>query len=157
NHLNLPDREGGKPLVPYVGRVPDHTILPDQYRTFAHNSFDCWQSHLLTDSLLPRADRLFPQSDYFIGEDCGIYWRMSDTPTNGVKAPDWYFVADAPRLLDGKMRRSFVLWEEGVAPLIVLEYVYGDGAEERDHTPREGKFWVYETVLRSPYYGIFYR
>lgn len=155
DHTQLPDREGGNPLRPYTGRIPDHTTLPDQNGTFAHNSYDRWQSHLLTDSLLPQADRLFPQGDYFIGADCGIYWRLTDPPAKGVKAPDWFFVADATRLLDGQMRRSFVLWEEGVAPLIVLEYVYGDGAEERDRTPREGNLWVYERVLRCPYYGIF--
>jgi Uma2 family endonuclease len=155
NHLNLPDRQGGKPEVPYTGRIPDHTTLPDKDGTFVRNSFEYWQSHLLTDSLLPVADRLFPQGDYFIGEDCGIYWQLTEPPDRGVKAPDWFFVPDAPRLLDGQMRRSYVLWREGIAPLLILEYISGDGAEERDRTPNEGKFWVYENRVRSAYYGIY--
>src|SRR5262249_11877088 len=30
-----------------------------------------------------------------------------------------------------------------------------DGAEERDRTPTEGKFWLYEQGIRANYYGIF--
>jgi Uma2 family endonuclease len=154
DHTQLPDREGGKPLRPYHGRIPDHTTLPDKDGTFVRNSYEYWQSHLLTGALLPWADRLFPQGNYFIGEDCGIYWRLTDPPERGVKAPDWFFVSEVPRLLDGQMRRSYILWQEEVSPVLVLEYISGDGAEERDRTPEEGKFWVYENRVRAVYYGI---
>lgn len=53
------------------------------------------------------------------------------------------------------MRRSYVFWREGVAPLLILEYISGSGAEERDRTPQEGKFWIYENRIRASYYGIF--
>ena len=53
------------------------------------------------------------------------------------------------------MRRSYVMWQELVAPLIVLEFVSGNGAEERDKTPYRGKFWVYEKAIRVPFYGIY--
>ncbi len=36
-----------------------------------------------------------------------------------------------------------------------LEYISGSGAEERDRTPQEGKFWVYENRIRASYYGIY--
>jgi hypothetical protein len=39
--------------------------------------------------------------------------------------------------------------------LIVLEFVSGSGQEERDCTPYEGKFWVYEQAIRVPFYGIY--
>lgn len=52
-----------------------------------------------------------------------------------------------------------------MAPLIALEFASGDGSEERDRTPlsrsteggvtKPGKFWVYERVIRIPYYGIY--
>jgi Uma2 family endonuclease len=135
--------------------VPDHTQLPDQDGTFVRNSYEPLQSHLLTETLGPVLRQLDPDGNYFIGEDCGIYWRLTDPPERGVKAPDWYCVLGVPRLLNGQMRRSYVLWLEAIAPLLNLEYVSGDGAEERDRTPGEGKFWVYETVLRSPFYGIY--
>jgi Uma2 family endonuclease len=155
DHTQLPDHEGGKPLRAPPGPPPDHTQLPDKDGTFVRNSFESWQSHLLTDSLLAVAERVHPQGDYFIGEDCGIYFRITDPPERGVKAPDWFVVPGVPRLLDGQMRRSYVLWQELISPLIVLEYVSGDGTEERDRTPQIGKFWVYENVVKAGYYGIF--
>jgi Putative restriction endonuclease len=48
-----------------------------------------------------------------------------------------------------------VLWRELITPTIVLEFASGTGAEERDTTPFKGKFWVYERVMRVPYYGIY--
>lgn len=53
------------------------------------------------------------------------------------------------------MRRSYVMWQELMPPLIVLEFVSGDGSEERDRTPREGKFWIYERIIRPAFYGIY--
>src|SRR5262249_22303247 len=34
--------------------------------------------------------------------------------------------------------------------------VSGDGAEELDRTPEQGKFWVYEQGVRAPYYVLYY-
>ena len=52
-----------------------------------------------------------------------------------------------------------------MAPLIALEFASGNGNEERDATPllmtdegevqKPGKFWVYEQIIRIPYYGIY--
>ena len=58
-------------------------------------------------------------------------------------------------MLDGTYRRSYVLWKELIPPLLILEYVSGDGSEERDRTPEHGKFWVYEQAIKAPYYGIY--
>ncbi len=60
-----------------------------------------------------------------------------------------------PPTLEGRLRRSYVMWQELVAPLIILEFVSGDGSEERDRTPQEGKFWIYEHVIRPAFYGIY--
>ena len=58
-------------------------------------------------------------------------------------------------MLEGEYRRSYVLWREVIAPLILIEFVSGDGSEERDRTPRTGKFWVYEQAIRAPFYAIY--
>jgi Uma2 family endonuclease len=117
------------------------------------------QSLLLTDSIQPVLDRHHPDGQYAIGQDSGIYWRLTDPPERGAEAPDWFYVPNVPPTLNGKVRRSYVLWQEYVAPLIVLEFVSGNGAEERDRTPpsegQVGKFWVYEQAIRVPYYGIY--
>lgn len=70
-------------------------------------------------------------------------------------APDWFYVPHVPPLLNGVFRRSYVLWQEIVAPLIAIEFVSGSGAEERDATPYQGKFWIYEQAIRIPFYAIF--
>lgn len=48
-----------------------------------------------------------------------------------------------------------MLWQEYLAPLIVLEFVSGDGSEERDRTPITGRFWIYKQAIRVPFYGIY--
>lgn len=79
--------------------------------------------------------------------------------------PDWFYVPNVPPLLNGQIRRSYVLWREYITPVIALEFTSGDGSEERDTTPlsrsaaresgKPGKFWTYEQVMRIPYYGIY--
>jgi Uma2 family endonuclease len=149
---------------------PDHTQLPESDGTFVSQSLagvppvvrpgvKNFQAHpqsiLLTDSIKPILQKRHPDGQYCIGQDSGIYWRITDPPEKGAEAPDWFYVPNVPPLLDGQIRRSYVLWREFIAPLIALEFVSGDGSEERDKTPRKGKFWVYEQVIRPPFYGIY--
>ncbi|MDF2388801.1 Uma2 family endonuclease [Nostoc ellipsosporum NOK] len=134
---------------------PDHTQLPDSNGTFVKNWQEHPQSILLTDSITPVLKQLNPDGQYCIGQDLGIYWRLTDPPEKGAEAPDWFYAANVPPLLDGQTRRSYVYWREYIAPLIVLEFVSGDGSEERDKTPWKGKFWIYEQVIRPPFYGIY--
>ena len=109
----------------------------------------------ITDSIRSTLDQIHPDGQYTIGQDCGIYWRLTEPPQKGAESPDWFYVPNVSPLLDGMVRRSYVLWQEYIAPLIVLEFVSGDGTEERDKTPMKGKFWVYEKAIRVPYYGIY--
>jgi Uma2 family endonuclease len=151
-----------------VTHLPDHTELPESDGTFVKNFQEHPQSILLTDSIRPVLQQLHPDGRYRIGQDCGIYWRLTDPPEKGAEAPDWFYVPNVPPLLNGEVRRSYVLWQEYVAPLIVLEFVSGDGREERDRTSafpdeeqngeakkKPGKFWVYEQAIRVPFYGIY--
>ena len=142
--------------------LPDHTQLPESDGTFVKNFQEHPQSILLTESIQPVLQQLHPDGQYCIGQDSGIYWRLIDPPEKGAEAPDWFYVPNVPPMLNGKFRRSYVMWKEYVAPLIVIEFVSGDGNEERDRTPpsqgqggKVGKFWVYEQALRVPYYAIY--
>jgi Uma2 family endonuclease len=135
--------------------LPDHTQLPESDGTFVKNWQEHPQSILLTDSIQPVLKKLHPDGQYFIGQDLGIYWRITEPPEKGAEAPDWFYVPNVPPSLNGKTRRSYVLWQEFIAPSIVLEFVSGNGAEERDKTPWKGKFWIYEQVIRTPFYGIY--
>ncbi len=132
------------------------------------------QSLILTDSIGLTLQQLHPDGQYCIGQDCGIYWRETDPPEKGAEAPDWFYVPSVPPKLEGEIRRSYVLWREFITPTIALEFASGDGSEERDseallrsadRTPlsrspegqltKPGKFWVYEQVMRIPFYGIY--
>ena len=132
-----------------------HKLLPDNDGQPVRNSVETYQSAILTESLTPVLAALHPERDYFIGQDNGIYWRRMDPPLRGCKSPDWYVVEGVPHVLDGEMRRSYVQYEELVSPLLVAEYVSGDGTEERDKTPWEGKFWIYERMIQASYYVIY--
>ncbi len=144
---------------------PDHTQLPESDGTFVKNFQEHPQSLLLTDSIGSVLQRLHPDGHYAIGQDCGIYWRETNPPEKGAEAPDWCYIPNVPPKLKGQFRRSYVLRREYIAPLVVLEFASGDGSEERDKTPlavtpegettKPGKFWVYERIMRVPYYGIF--
>lgn len=146
-------------------QFPDHTQLPESDGTFVKNFQEHPQTIILTDSIAQVLQNLHPDGQYCIGQDCGIYWRETDPPEKGAAAPDWFYVPGVPPRLDGKNRRSYVLWREYIPPLIAIELASGNGDEERDVTPlplagsregaKPGKFWVYERVIRIPYYAIY--
>ena len=135
--------------------LPDHNQLPDSDGTFVKNFQEHPQSVLLTDSIEPILQKYHPDGQYTIGQDSGIYWRMTEPPEKGAEAPDWFYVPNVPPTLNGQPRRSYVLWQEFIAPLIILEFVSGTGKEERDRTPWTGKFFIYEQVIRPAFYGIY--
>ena len=144
-------------------QFPDHTQLPESDGTFVKNFQEHPQSLMLTDSIASTLQRLHPDGQYCIGQDCGIYWRETDPPQKGAEAPDWFYVPGVPPRLDGVIRRSYVLWREFITPTIALEFAKSDGNEERDQTPlyrteraaAPGKFWVYEQIMHIPFYGIY--
>ncbi|GAC1449876.1 MAG: Uma2 family endonuclease [Chamaesiphon sp.] len=147
-------------------QFPDHTQLPESDGSFVKNFQEHPQSLILTDSIGPTLEQIHPDRQYAIGQDCGIYWRETEPPEKGAEAPDWFYVPNVPPRLKGEIRRSYVLWREFIAPTIALEFASADGSEERNKTPlsyaedggttRPGKFWVYERIVRIPYYGIFF-
>jgi Uma2 family endonuclease len=146
-------------------QFPDHTQLPESDGIFVKNFQEHPQSILITDSIISTLEKLHPDGQYCIGQDSGIYWRQTEPPEKGAVAPDWFYVPDVPPKLDGKIRRSYVLWREYIPPLIAIELASGNGDEERDSTPlfssdsgegvKPGKFWVYERIIRIPYYVIY--
>lgn len=143
------------PASDFPTSLPDHTQLPESDGTFVKNFQEHPQSLLLTDSITPILQTLHPNGQYCIGQDSGIYWRLTEPPEKGAEAPGWFYVPNVSPTLNDRLRRSYVLWQEIVSPLIVLEFVSGKGEEERDTTPYQGKFWVYEQAVRVPFYGIY--
>lgn len=136
-------------------KLPTHVDLPESDGRPVENFLEHPLSILLTDSILPVLQQKHGDGRFAIGQNSGIYWKNTDPPLDGCKVPDWYYVPDVEPTLEGHFRRSYVLWQELVAPVILLEFASGDDSEESDRTPGAGKFWVYERVIRAPYYGVF--
>jgi Uma2 family endonuclease len=142
---------------------PEEPGLPDEF-------------HGLQPQLLSRTLRLthYSAEQIFTGADLNLYYD-SRTPL-WYKRPDWFLVLNVPRLYDGtELRASYVVWQEGVSPFLVVELL-SPGTEEEDlgettrlpisngsdrgsltksKPPR--KWEVYEQILRVPYYVIFSR
>ena len=133
---------------------PTHLDLPDTDGLPVENDYQPEQAQLLTSAILPIFEQLHPNKDFFIGQDVGIYWRTTAQPLEGCKVPDWCYVPGCRPTPPGEYRRSYVMWDEGASPLIVIEFVSGDGSDERDDTPGTGKFWVYRRGINSGYYAI---
>ncbi len=106
---------------------PDHTQLPESDGTFVKNFQEHPQCILLTDSLETTLQTLHPDGQYAIGQDSGIYWRETDPTERGAEAPDWFYVPNVLPLLDGQIRRSYVIWREYSVPLIAIELASGNG------------------------------
>src|SRR4051812_6604020 len=111
-HTQLPDYgsgpSGADPMPP--PRPPDHTQLPETDGTFVTNFQEHPQGRLLIDSLESVLRRIHPDGQYVIALDCGIYWWNTDPPLRGTKAPDWFYVPGASPTIEGRPRRSYVLW-----------------------------------------------
>lgn len=95
---------------------PDHTQLPAEDGTFVKNFQEHPQCILLTDSIWPILEKLHPDGQFAVGQDSGIYWRVTEPPEKGATAPDWFYVPDVSPTLDGQMRRSYVLRAAGIEP-----------------------------------------
>jgi Uma2 family endonuclease len=134
---------------------PNHLELPCTDGSILTSTQEHPQSDLLTQSLTPRLEEIHPDKQYCVCCDVGIYFRVATPPLAGCKAPDWFYVPGVPPMLDSEYRRSYVMYYEVRRPLLLIEYVSGDGSEERDTTPQTGKFWVYEQAIAAPYYAIY--
>ena len=110
------------------------------------NSIDLDQSALLKFSVWDYLTQMFPGDTVSATHDMGIYWSFANRVAR-VIVPDFSLVPDVPQWPEGKARRSYVMWKETIRPAVCLEYVSGNGSEERDRTPNEGKFWIYEHAV----------
>ena len=95
----------------------DHTQLPFKDESEVSNFHEHPQSILLSTSIDPVMMRLHPDGQYCIGQDSYIYFDDTDPPSNGAKAPDWFYVPGVSQTVGGVYRRSYVMWREIVAPL----------------------------------------
>ncbi len=125
---------------------PEDPGLPDEFHD--------WQPQLLSETFVPAN---YPPEQVFTAKDLNLYYDSLNP--RRYKRPDWFGVVGIPRLID-QGRRSYVYWNEGRAPMVIVELLSRNTQEEdQGLTPRgqdiPSKWEVYETILRVPYYVVF--
>ncbi|MGC1197011.1 MAG: Uma2 family endonuclease [Geitlerinemataceae cyanobacterium] len=147
---------------------PEEPGLPDEF-------------HDLQPQLLSRTLWLLQHAreNCFTASDLNLYYDVKHPLWH--KRPDWFLVLNVPRLYEGTdLRRSYVVWQEGQSPYIVVEFLSpGTDGEDLGRFYREdgnespevkvanaspgirpkppGKLEVYERYLRVPHYIVYSR
>jgi Uma2 family endonuclease len=125
--------------------------LPDEFHLI--------QAALLTETCQPID---YSQEEILLASDLNLYYNPRHP--NWYKRPDWYMVLGVPRAnQQQELRLSYLMWQEGVAPFLVVELLSpGTEAEDLGRKLREinqppTKWDVYERILRIPYYIVYDR
>jgi len=150
---------------------PEEPGLPDEFHDL--------QGQFLSLTFRPPH---YPACRVFSASDMNLYYDVRHP--GWYKRPDWFGVVSVPRLYDDvDMRLSYVVWQEGVNPFVVVELLspgtqkedLGENSSEKppvesselagngqamqpeseDKPPR--KWEVYEQILHIPYYIVFSR
>jgi len=138
---DLPDEEIGQPGMPDI--------------------FHIWQPRLLDETFRPPN---YGPREYFTATDMNVYYDVYHPRRN--KRPDWFAVVGLPKNKKPEMRLSYVIWQEGIAPLIIVELLSPSTRKEdlgqtlrvvKTNDKEPTKWEVYERYLRVPYYVTFSR
>jgi Uma2 family endonuclease len=128
---------------------PEDSGLPDE--------FHLYQPQVLSQTCKPPS---YESDRVFIASDLNLYYDLDHL--NWYKRPDWFVVVDGTRLYQNReLRQSYVLWDEGKSPLLVVELISeGTEAEDLGRNVRKlgsppTKWEVYEQILQVPYYITF--
>lgn len=146
-----PPKETLPTMYDLPSEYPEDSGLPDEFHLF--------QPQLLRETFCPPN---YPAEEVFVASDLNLYYDLRHTLW--YKRPDWFAAVGVSRLYEQQnLRLSYVIWQEGVAPFVVVELL-SPGTEKEDlgQTLREinqppTKWEVYERILRVPYYIVFDR
>jgi Uma2 family endonuclease len=116
-----------------MGLPSAQRVSPEAYSgsSPARDEFHDFQPDLLRETcLLPAID------EYFVGVDLNLYYDSKHT--SWYKRPDWFLVLGVPASTSQQdLRLSYVLWQEGVAPFVMVELLSpGTEAEDLGQTLR---------------------
>ncbi len=148
-----------KKSLPTMYDLPSEEVgesgLPDIFHIF--------QSQLLRETFQPPN---YSSNQVFVATDLNLYFDVNHP--NWYKRPDWFASVGVPNLYEDKdLRLSYVVWQEQVTPLVIIELLSPStenedlgkttrakkssrkGKEEEEIPP---KWEVYESILKVPYY-----
>ncbi len=149
------------PPLPAKQTLPTMYDLPseDSQEPGLPDQFHLLQPRLLDETFVPPN---YPADQVFVASDLNLYYDVRHSLW--YKRPDWFAVVGVSRLYEERdLRLSYVVWQEGVNPFVVVELL-SPGTEKEDlgQTLREveqppTKWQVYEQILRVPYYVVYDR
>jgi Uma2 family endonuclease len=149
------------PPIPAQETLPTMYDLPSEYveDSGLPDEFHLLQPRLLTDTFLPPN---YPPDQVFVASDLNLYYDTRNPLW--YKRPDWFAVVGVSRLFDQReLRLSYVMWQEIIAPLVMVELLSPKTEKEdlgrtlREVNQPPTKWEVYERIVRVPYYIIFDR
>ncbi|MCC5617421.1 Uma2 family endonuclease [Nostoc sp. CHAB 5836] len=120
---------------------PTQAELPDDDDTPMESPRHKAQMDLLIDALIPWLEE---REDGFIGGNMFVYYSLAQVRNKDFKGPDFFAVLGVPK---GE-RRSWVVWEEGKAPDVVIELL-SDSTAQAD---KNEKKLIYQNQMRVPEY-----
>lgn len=144
-----------KEVLPTMYDLPSERLedkgLPDEFHLI--------QPELLRLTFTPPN---YPENRIFTASDLNLYYDPRHP--QWYKRPDWFGVLGVSRLYEEReLRLSYVIWQEGINPFVVVELIspstesedLGTTVWEVNQPPT--KWIVYEQILRIPYYFVFNR
>ncbi|WP_414570406.1 Uma2 family endonuclease [Nostoc sp. CCY 9925] len=99
------------------------------------------QIDLLIDGLIPW---LSHREDGFVGGNMFVYYSLAQVRNQDFRGPDFFVVLGVPQ---GE-RKSWVVWEEGKAPDVVIELL----SESTAAADKNEKKLIYQNQMRVPEY-----
>lgn len=107
------------------------------------------QRHVLQMQLLINTLLLLwaERQDVFVGGNMFVYYSLEQVRNKDFNGPDVFVVLDVPR----RERKSWVIWEEGKGPDLVIELLSDSTAQQDKNEKKQ----VYQNRLRVPNYFWF--
>ncbi len=127
--------------APDIQLPPTQAELPDDDGIPMESPRHKAQMDLLIDALIPWLEE---REDGFIGGNMFVYYSLAQVRNKDFKGPDFFAVLGVPK---GE-RRSWVVWEEGKTPDIVIELL-SDSTAQAD---KNEKKLIYQNQMRVPEY-----
>ncbi len=127
--------------APPVLRLPTQDELPSEDGIPMESQRHKHQMDLLLETLYPWLEK---REDGYAGGNMFVYFSASQLKNQDFKGPDFFAVLDVPKT----ERKSWVVWEEGKAPDIVIELL-SESTADIDKTEKK---LIYQNRMRVPEY-----
>ncbi|BAQ64927.1 Uma2 family endonuclease [Geminocystis sp. NIES-3709] len=117
--------------------IPTQDDLPSDDDDKMETSRHKYQMDLLLETIYPWLEK---RQDGYAGGNMFVYFSVNQVKNHDYKGPDFFCALDVPQ----KERKSWVVWEEGKAPDVVIELL----SESTANYDKNEKKLIYQNRLR---------